>query len=91
MPFFPAVLKKNEAIYQHSDEKWKIRINEDNWTLLENQVIPQAAKDSGFLDSDMPLDQLIELGILVKLEEATKGKKFYFLHTAKIRKKGTLT
>ena len=69
------MVKKNEAIYQHSEEKWKIRINEDTWTLVENQVIPQEAKDSGFLDSDMPLDQLIELGILVKIEQAIEGKK----------------
>jgi len=63
------VIKKNEALYQHSTDNWTIRINEDNMTLVEKQEIPDEAKE--FLE--LPLQDLIELGILIKKEQTTEG------------------
>jgi hypothetical protein len=60
---------KNVAVYQHS-EGWKIMINEDTWSILENTTVPEEAKE--FLD--LPLQDLIELGIINKTEQIKKEK-----------------
>merc|ERR1712029_1210725 len=63
------ITAKNVAVYQHS-EGWKIMINEDTWSILENTTVPEEAKE--FLD--LPLQDLIELGIINKTEQIKKEK-----------------
>ena len=55
---------KNIGVYKHSSDSWKIKINEDSWTIFENQIVPKAAKE--FIE--LPLQDLIELGILIKID-----------------------
>ena len=70
--FIPA--KKNVAVYKHSVDGWKIQVYQDNWTLLENQAIPDEAKD--FVD--LPIKDLIDLGVLIKTEPIIEGSKNIF-------------
>ena len=66
--FFPD--PKNIAVYKHSTDNWQIKINEDSWTLFENQIIPKEAKE--FLE--LPLQDLIELGILIRITVTKKSE-----------------
>lgn len=61
---------KNIAVYKHSTDNWQIKINEDSWTLFENQIIPKEAKE--FLE--LPLQDLIELGILIRITVTKKSE-----------------
>merc|ERR1711971_1329470 len=61
---------ENIAVYKRSTDNWQIKINEDSWTLFENQIIPKEAKE--FLE--LPLQDLIELGILIRIT-VTKNRK----------------
>ena len=61
---------KNIGVYKHSSDSWKIKINEDSWTIFENQIVPKAAKE--FIE--LPLQDLIELGILIKIDSKTDEK-----------------
>merc|ERR1711935_968026 len=60
----------NIAVYKHSTDNWQIKINEDSWTLFENQIIPKEAKE--FLE--LPLQDLIELGILSRITVTKKSE-----------------
>merc|ERR1740129_1730663 len=60
----------NIAVYKHSTDNWQIKINEDSWTLFENQIIPKEAKE--FLE--LPLQDLIELGILIRITVPKKSE-----------------
>ena len=66
--------KKNVAVYKHAVDGWKIQVYQDNWTLLENQAIPDEAKD--FVD--LPIKDLIDLGVLIKTEPIIEGSKNIF-------------
>ena len=57
-------------MYEHSSDGWKIQVNQDNWTVLENQAIPDEAKD--FLD--LPIKDLIDLGVLIKTGSKMEGR-----------------
>ena len=70
--FFPD--PENIAVYKHSTDNWQIKINEDSWTLFENQIIPKEAKE--FLE--LPLQDLIELGILIKIDTGYTTLKSFF-------------
>ena len=61
---------KNIGVYKHSTDNWKIKINEDSWTIFENQIVPKAAKE--FIE--LPLLDLVELGILIKIDSKTDEK-----------------
>ena len=66
---------KNIGVYKHSSDSWKIKINEDSWTIFENQIVPKAAKE--FIE--LPLQDLIELGILIKIDTGYTTLKSFFL------------
>ena len=61
---------KNIGVYKHSSDSWKIKINEDSWTIFENQIVPKAAKE--FIE--LPLQDLIELGILIRITVPKKSE-----------------
>ena len=61
---------KNIGVYKHSSDSWKIKINEDSWTIFENQIVPKAAKE--FIE--LPLQDLIELGILIRITITKKSE-----------------
>ena len=65
---------KNIGVYKHSSDSWKIKINEDSWTIFENQIVPKAAKE--FIE--LPLQDLIDLGILIKIDTGYTTLKCFF-------------
>ena len=62
--FFPD--PKNIAVYKHSTDNWQIKINEDSWTLFENQIVPKEAK--GQLISKCPF------GVIISNQNTNKKK-----------------